>query len=672
MQITAVTPRPVTVSASQYALPLLCLLTALGGYLRFANLGALGFRWDEDLSGLAVRGILEHGIPLLPSGMIYPRGGALLYLMAASAEWLGFSELALRLPAALFGLALIPLGYAFARALFGVNAGLIVAALLAISQWDVEFSRYARMYAPFTFFYVLTLLWIWRYRVERESLGGGIAAVAFAIVAVSFHQLAYTLVAAFFVPLLLRGPSAWLAARRWLYPLAAGGSVAVFFFAWRALEERLMRLPVQVAAPPPPAETAAAGSGPLGQVPLLAGLLDAAPGLLVALVAAVAVGATAIAIRLSPRALDRALIASLGCFCALQLFNFALLALLALAFAKREGIAAFGRRDVIAAAALLGVVFVAWVAAAAALGLGPSDPALGSTGVKGIVRAALDYPHFFIFWGFAREWPMASAAALVGALWAFDRASRGAAAGALDGTGAASAFVLLTLLVPLVTNGLFDTSYQFFRYNVPLDTLYFTLIALALSRWTDLVPALPARLRGLAPGKAAGTALLALLVLSFDLNPLRGWFVVARDYDSDGPAYRAFGLASYPDFQTTSAFIAEHAAEDDLIITPDSREYYNYLGKVDYWIRSGIYETQTYAEGGRLKDLYVGSPLLMSSEELEAVLAEPDRTKWLAASDESLGTTRAVSDDLKAFIRNSEHRVVYVGRDGATKVYRFD
>jgi len=53
----------------------LALIVAIGAYLRLAHLGALGFRWDEDLSGLAVRAILEKGVPELPSGMIYLRGG---------------------------------------------------------------------------------------------------------------------------------------------------------------------------------------------------------------------------------------------------------------------------------------------------------------------------------------------------------------------------------------------------------------------------------------------------------------------------------------------------------------------------------------------------------------------------------------------------------------------
>ena len=105
----------------------LSAIVAAGAYLRLAELGALGFRWDEDLSGLAVRAILEHGIPELPSGMIYLRGGIFSYLMAASAWLFGFNEFALRLPSALFGVALIVVAYLFAAALFGRRVGLITA-----------------------------------------------------------------------------------------------------------------------------------------------------------------------------------------------------------------------------------------------------------------------------------------------------------------------------------------------------------------------------------------------------------------------------------------------------------------------------------------------------------------------------------------------------------------
>src|SRR5690606_36605031 len=160
--------------------------------------------------------------------------------------------------------------------------------------------------------------------------------------------------------------------------------------------------------------------------------------------------------------------------------------------------------------------------------------------------------------------------------------------------------------------------------------------------------------------------------LSVDLNPLRGWLVVQRDYLSEGPAYSAFGFETHPDYKTTAGFLASNASAEDLVIVLDSREYYNYLGRTDYWVRSAIYETQSYRRGGRLRDLYVATPLIMSAAELEELLEQPGRTKWLAASDSMLRTTAAVNDEIKSFIASRRDHVVYVARDGHTKVYRFD
>jgi hypothetical protein len=72
-----------------------------------------------------------------------------------------------------------------------------------------------------------------------------------------------------------------------------------------------------------------------------------------------------------------------------------------------------------------------------------------------------------------------------------------------------------------------------------------------------------------------------------------------------------------------------------------------------------------------VRDLYVATPLIMSVDELEQTLHEPGRSTWLVASDAMLAETRAVGDDIKRFIASQAAHVVYVGRDGETKVYRF-
>jgi hypothetical protein len=642
----------------------------VGAYLRLAHLGALGFRWDEDLSGLAVRAILEKGVPELPSGMVYLRGGLFSYLMAASASVFGFGEFALRLPAALFGIALIVAAFAFGAALFGRGVGLITAALLAVSFWDIDLARYARFYSAFSVLYVLTLYAIWQFRVKTPSTSGGVLCVALALLTLSLHDLAYSLALAFFYPLVLRGPSAWRSLREWLWPVASSAVLAVFYLGWREYVLASRALPALAES--------AAGAGAAREVdelgrsfialpamPLLAGMIEREPLFVPLLVLFCTVAAVAIAFRSGSPPLERALIVLIGVLASVQLFNLALLGAFALAFAKRSGLPALRSAEVLSAAALIGAAFVAWVIAVLAVGLDVSP--LEPLTLKSVVRELLDFPYFYVFWGFPNEWPLAAAVASIGALVAFHRAARGG--------DAAAGFALLALTGPIVGNALFSSPFELFRYNAAFNTLFFVFVALAFVHWRELVPAWrPTLPRSLSrPAAALGTATLVVLATAYDLNPVRGWLAVERQYTNDGALYRTFGVTAYSDFKTTADYVARHAAPHDLIVTPDSREYYNYLGRVDLWLRSGRYEDQSYVRKGKRRDLYVDTPLVSTLSELEAALTTPNRTKWVLASSAVLADPKTpVAAEIRAFLRGAEQSVVYVGLDRDRKVYRFE
>jgi 4-amino-4-deoxy-L-arabinose transferase-like glycosyltransferase len=647
----------------------LVLIVAVGGYLRLAHLGALGFRWDEDLSGLAVRAILEKGVPELPSGMLYLRGGLFSHLMAASASVFGFSEFALRLPAALFGIALILAAFVFGNALFGRIVGLLTAALLAVSFWDIDLARYARFYSAFSVLYVLTLYAIWQFRVKTPSKAGGVLCVALAIVTLSLHDLAYSLALAFFFPLVLRGPSAWRSPREWLWPVASSGVLAAFYLGWRAFVRSSRALPALAgdpgATPGQEIDELTRSFVALPHMPLLTGMLERAP-LFVPLLVLLSVGAALHLTRRfgSPR-WERVGLALIAACAALQLFNLALIGTLVLAFAKRTGLPSLRSAEVLAACALIGTAFVAWVVAVLVLGIDVSP--LAPLGLRTVVRGLLDFPYFYVFWGFPNEWPLAAAVATIGALVAFHRASlrRDAAAG----------FALLALAGPLVGNALFSSPFELFRYNAAFNTLFFVFVALAFVHWRELVPAWRPTLFHPPRRSAAalGTAMLVMLAMAYDLNPLRGWLAVERAYSNQGAIYRTFGVTAYSDFKTTADYVARHASPHDLIVTPDSREYYNYLGRVDLWLRSGRYEDQSYVQQGTRRDLYVDTPLVATLPELKKALETPNQTKWVLASSALLKDPKApVAPEIRAYLREQEQRVVYVGLDRDRKVYRFE
>jgi hypothetical protein len=225
-----------------------------------------------------------------------------------------------------------------------------------------------------------------------------------------------------------------------------------------------------------------------------------------------------------------------------------------------------------------------------------------------------------------------------------------------------------------VMNGLFDTNYQLFRYNVPFNTFFFVFIAIGLAHWRDVIakvaPGALERRRWIA---VAGTPVLALAVLLFDLNPLRGFLVTERDYRETGTLYRAFRLGRHPDFKAVAAYIGEHADAKDAIVAFDPREIYYYIGRLEYSVQTSGYESQSYVDAdGTLRDLYLSTPVLTSLEELRAVLGEPGRTKWLIVREGWVRRSPRVADDMKAFVQSQAARVVYAGRDGSTKVYRFE
>lgn len=73
----------------------------------------------------------------------------------------------IRLPAALFGIAGVALGYAFARRAFGHRPGLVITGLLAVSYHHVFFSQNARGYTLLIALYLATLLLL----VDAQRLG---------------------------------------------------------------------------------------------------------------------------------------------------------------------------------------------------------------------------------------------------------------------------------------------------------------------------------------------------------------------------------------------------------------------------------------------------------------------------------------------------------------------
>jgi hypothetical protein len=144
-----------------------CLLI-IGFWLRIHNLGMLGLIVDEGHQALAVNGILEHGYPVVPSGIPYAWNILYIYMQSFAALLFGVNEFSLRLPGVLFSVASIPMIYLLGRCLFNVKVGLLSAFLMTFSVWEIEVSRYARAYPVYQFFYILSLFTFYKGFIKEE------------------------------------------------------------------------------------------------------------------------------------------------------------------------------------------------------------------------------------------------------------------------------------------------------------------------------------------------------------------------------------------------------------------------------------------------------------------------------------------------------------------------
>jgi mannosyltransferase len=214
---------------SRLLLAALLLIIALGASLRVAKLGVESIWLDEAYSIQITHGspasiIAETAKDVHPPLYYF----ALHYWM----QMLGDSEFSTRLLSALFGTLAIIAMYKLAALLFDKPTGLLAALLLALSQFQIEFSQEARMYTLLT---LLSLLSLYSY----IKLLTGKSRFALAGYVISSALMLYTHVYSLFV--LAAQNLFWLSLlftrreifkRTWKRWLLAQGLLFVLFLPW--------------------------------------------------------------------------------------------------------------------------------------------------------------------------------------------------------------------------------------------------------------------------------------------------------------------------------------------------------------------------------------------------------------------------------------------------------
>lgn len=118
---------------------------------------------DEGISILAAQGILEHGIPILPSSSPYHRGYVPHYMEAGAIFVLGLNDFAIMLPSLLMAAGSLILIYLLAKdALRRPWAGVIAVALLLTMNIQTFYATSPRFYMGLQFFTMLAIYSAWR------------------------------------------------------------------------------------------------------------------------------------------------------------------------------------------------------------------------------------------------------------------------------------------------------------------------------------------------------------------------------------------------------------------------------------------------------------------------------------------------------------------------------
>ena len=151
-----------TVAISWSAFGLL-LMVAVAAFFRFYQIGSVPAEMTSDHAEklLDIRDVMmgEHRI-------FFPRNTGrepLQFYMAVPFVWLvGLNHLALKLVSATVSLATIPVVYLIGREMSGARFGLLAAALLAISSWDVTIGRVGLRFPFYPFFTALSFYFLLR------------------------------------------------------------------------------------------------------------------------------------------------------------------------------------------------------------------------------------------------------------------------------------------------------------------------------------------------------------------------------------------------------------------------------------------------------------------------------------------------------------------------------
>lgn len=608
-------------------LALLALLVAVGIFVRFWGLGNVGLHGDEKTMALPAMHLLEHGTPEMPSGFLYPRAVAQLYLIAGSALAFGPSEWAFRLPSAVCGVLLIILTWVAGRRFLEPRWNLALTAAVALLPTFIEDAQTARMYVFLTTGVTgfMALLFAW----ERSGRRGYLAAAVIVLAAtLEFHTLAIFAAWLCFLPGLLRGER-----RKWAEGAVAFAVIAAAFVA----------LNHWISSQYPHALGALAGTpvnGPRASAPPLHPawpLAIALPALALSWYVIGTRGRTPVLL------LTASLLAQV-----LRLDHVALLLIIAaLVLARRNG--------TLPAARLVLYFAVCVLLAAAQVGYLWSHRAGTLAQILGLLLGWPSVRAYFALSGYSLAALLLAAGGIAAGLWRLAHRER---------VPDHVLFLTLGAWIPLLQIGCFswDPEQRYVEGQImPLFIAAFATAQWAFRAAMHAPGAAPRRLVRLAGLGALAAAVISALVV----DP-------ARLEAAVNPTY-----AHYPDHKGAAEFIRSvHPGPDDIIVAEDDLMQTYYLGHVDYWLQDRESAAPFLRKvDGKWIDLYTDTPLIGSGAALQRLVERRDRGAiYVIGSGENAAGRKTLMRGLgiEQELDSPAFHLAYVGRDHLTNVWKVD
>jgi hypothetical protein len=612
--------QPATRENHLFLWSLLAVATAIGLFGRLSGLGFSPLAVDEYLLAQSVENIIRNGLPVFDCGGYYTRGLLHQYL-AAGLQLTGMTpEVALRSVSLVANLLTVPALFMIGSRIGGRSLALIASVIFMLSIWEIEYSRFGRMYALFQ----LAFAWhLWFLLKARDGDTRAYAAcVAISVISLAAYEGAALLLVLNFLPLLERhvaGLKSWAGAM-----VALLGGIAFLSIDFRTVGAD-NAIPADYAGPLP-------GEGswslPIDQPQLLLAAMPAA-AIAVALLAAVAMfflAARSLAAegKVGSKADIRTWI-WLGLAAVAPVLNlFALAILVTLIFWVWEW-PPFDRRWsrlMFIGGSWLALWLVIWTLAYWAA----PDTIFEDRSVRDFVRTLFFYPDIYseILYRWVRSMPFAtillfgSIAVGVG-LRKIGRWRSHSARGFSYLTGMV---LLLGLLVAILPQPYATIRYTFF--------LYPAIILAAACVWSAVIPALPGLL-----GRHAGAGLAVItvifLTLSEDADPLYAWNIKTPEitYRMNMSKWRTDVVYRRWDYRSPAEFVNQQAANDDVLVTTMQSVPF-YLDRLEYFYRSDTSgEFLAIAACGATRELWSNAGLVYKEQALEELVDSRTTGMWL-------------------------------------------